>query len=132
MQECLGLKVTTLSMPATAKAFIALMMTGLVIEVVQFVGCLTTVGETDPVTVAARFPWLGPLREVGLGLLLAGIVLALATIAPNQSLQGRNRIRGVGVLPSDVVMSTRGRDRSCLERNGSIDVGSWDWSAGGD
>jgi hypothetical protein len=81
VQHRLGLKVTTLSMPTTAKAFVALMATGLMVEIVQFVGYLTTIGQTDPVAVASRIAWLGPLREVGLGLLLSGIVLALATIA---------------------------------------------------
>jgi hypothetical protein len=36
---------------------------------------------TDPTQVVIASTWLGPLREFGLGLLLAGIVLALATIA---------------------------------------------------
>jgi hypothetical protein len=34
-------------------------------------------GVDDP---TAWFAWLGPVREVGLGLILAGIVLALYTI----------------------------------------------------
>ena len=81
VQEALGLPVTTLKMPNTAKAFVVLMVTGLMIEVVQF-GLYVYITTFDDV---ARYTlwssWLGPFRELGLGLLLAGIILALATIA---------------------------------------------------
>ena len=81
VQEALGLSVTTLEMPNTAKAFVVLMVTGLMIEVVQF-GLYVYITTFDDV---ARYTlwssWLGPFRELGLGLLLAGIILALATIA---------------------------------------------------
>jgi len=78
IQETLGVKVYTPKMPTTAKAFVALMMVGLISEIVQFVGYVTVAGDAD---VAADFAWLGPLREFGLGLLLAAIALALVTIA---------------------------------------------------
>ena len=68
----------TPKMPGTAKAFVALMMVGLIAEVVQFIGYVTVAGSSD---VAVAFAWLGPLREFGLGLILAGIALALVTIA---------------------------------------------------
>ncbi len=46
-------------------------------SVVQFIGYVTVAGSSDP---ASAFAWLGPLREFGLGLILAGIALALVTI----------------------------------------------------
>jgi len=81
VQEALGVRVSTLIKPLSAKVFVGLMMLGLMISIVQFIGYAVTAGETDPVTFASRLAWLGPLREVGLGFLLAGIVMALATIA---------------------------------------------------
>lgn len=81
VQLSLGLTVKTLDMPKTAKAFIALMMAGLMLGIVQFVAYVIVAGSTDPGVYAANFAWLGPLREVSLGLLLSGIVLALASIA---------------------------------------------------
>jgi len=81
VQEALGLPVTTLKMPNTAKAFVVLMVTGLMIEVVQFglYVYITTFNDVARYTLWSS--WLGPFRELGLGLLLAGIILALATIA---------------------------------------------------
>jgi hypothetical protein len=81
VQQSLGLAVHTLRMPATAKVFVVLMMTGLMISVAQLLGYASVAGMTDPTAIAAASAFLGPLRELGLGLLLAGIVLALATIA---------------------------------------------------
>ena len=78
LQEALGITVKTPNMPATAKAFIGLMMLGVMLAVVQFVLYLVVAGGVD--TPAAWFAWLGPLRELSLGLILAGIVLALVTI----------------------------------------------------
>lgn len=81
VQESLGLRVKTLKMPATAKAFLALMMVGLMIAIAQFVlYVMVAATVTDPVTFAAWAAWLGPARELALGLLLSAIVLALATI----------------------------------------------------
>jgi hypothetical protein len=85
VQESLGVGVKTLIMPLTAKLFVGLMMMGLMIEMVQF-GFYLFVATLDGGTpegaasIAAYFTWLGPLREVGLGMILSGIVLALGTI----------------------------------------------------
>jgi hypothetical protein len=70
-------KVYTPKMPGTAKAFVVLMMLGLMASIVQFIGYVSVAGNSD---VAAAFAWLGPLREVGLGLILAGVALALVAI----------------------------------------------------
>ena len=78
VQETLGVKVYTPKMPGTAKAFVALMMVGLIAAVVQFIGYAAVAGSSNP---ASAFAWLGPLREFALGLILAGIALALVTIA---------------------------------------------------
>ena len=52
----------------------------LMLEMVQL-GFYIYVASLDNVaSISAYHAWLGPLREVGLGLLLSGIVLALATI----------------------------------------------------
>ena len=77
VQESLGVRVYTPKMPRTAKAFVALMMLGLMVSIAQFVGYVVVAGSSDP---AAAFAWLGPLREFGLGLILAGIALALVAI----------------------------------------------------
>jgi hypothetical protein len=81
VQESLGLTVRNLRMPTTAKLFVALMMAGLMIEIAQFVGYAYIATVPGTATYASLAAWLGPLREFGLGLLLSGIVLALATIA---------------------------------------------------
>jgi hypothetical protein len=81
VQQALGLNATTLKMPATAKAFVALMATGLMIAMIQFGLYLYTLTFDTAADVAIWWAWLGPFRELGLALLLAGIVLALATIA---------------------------------------------------
>jgi hypothetical protein len=87
VQESLGLTVKTLRMPVTAKLFIGLMMVGLMVEIAQFIGYayIATVPETADYATFSTF--LGPLREFGLGALLSGIVLALATIAKALSFQ---------------------------------------------
>ena len=84
VQKALGLNVITLKMPATAKAFVALMMAGLMVSMVQFgfyVYTVTGLNAESLADIAPWWAWLGPFRELGLALLLAGIVLALATIA---------------------------------------------------
>lgn len=81
VQESLGLTVKTLKMPVSAKLFVVLMMAGLLVGVAQFIGYLFVASLSDLTQVASNFAWLGPFRELGLGLLLAGIVLALASIA---------------------------------------------------
>jgi hypothetical protein len=92
IQESLGLSVVTLKMPRTAKLFVALMATGLMLGIFQFVAYLVVASNgTD---VAANFAWLGPIRELSLGLLLSGIVLALATIGNALGFQF-NRLREI-------------------------------------
>jgi hypothetical protein len=96
VQEALGIPVKTLKMPNTAKGFVVLMMMGLMIEIVQF-GLYIYISTFDDL---ARYTlwssWLGPFRELGLGLLLAGIILALATIGTALGFQF-SRIRDIVV-----------------------------------
>lgn len=78
VQAALGLTVKTLDMSKTAKAFVGLMALGVMVSMLQFVLYLVVAsGVANP---AAWFAWLGPLREVGLGVILSGIVLALVAI----------------------------------------------------
>ncbi len=84
VQESLGVKVYTPKMPAAAKGFVVLMMLGLIAEIVQFIGYLALAGSSDP---SLAFIWLAPLRELGLGLILAGITLSLVAIANVLSFQ---------------------------------------------
>jgi hypothetical protein len=81
VQLAAGVTVRTPNMPTTAKAFLGLMMVGLMIEIGQFVAYAIVATSDSAASVAEAFAWLGPVREFGLGLLLSGIVLALATIA---------------------------------------------------
>ena len=88
MQASLGLPVTTLKMPATAKAFVVLMMMGLMAGIAQFVLYMGQLSNAnDPASFSAWANWLGPFRELALGLILAGIVLALVTIGNVLSFQ---------------------------------------------
>lgn len=81
VQSSLGLPVTTLKMPASAKAFVGLMMMGLMTGIGQFVLYLVAMSHAnDPASFSSYLNWLGPLRELALGLILAGIVLALVSI----------------------------------------------------
>lgn len=81
VQSSLGIPVTTLKMPLTAKAFVALMMMGMMIGMLQFVGYVIAAGfAKNPASFSTWLNVLGPLRELSLGLILAGIVLALVTI----------------------------------------------------
>lgn len=78
VQAALGLTVKTLTMPRTAKVFVGLMALGVMVSMLQFVLYLVVAnGVANP---AAWLTWLGPLREVGLGLILSAIVMALVTI----------------------------------------------------
>ncbi len=81
VQESLGTTVKTLLMPLTAKIFLGLMMLGLMIELVQFGFYVYVASLNDAASIATYSSWLGPFREFGLGVLLSGVVLALATIA---------------------------------------------------
>ena len=80
VQESLGVAVKTPVMPFIAKAFVGLMMMGLMLAMVQFGLYAYVTTLDDPTSIAAYSAWLGPLREISLGLILSGIVLALATI----------------------------------------------------
>ncbi len=80
VQRSLGLPVRTLKMPVTAKLFVGFMMLGLMLAVVQFALYVAAAGVGSPMSFASWSAWLGPTRELSLGLLLAGIVLALVTI----------------------------------------------------
>ncbi len=91
-QESLGVVVKVLKMPTTAKLFVGLMATGLMLAVFQFIAYLVV--AANGTAVAANFAWLGPIRELSLGLLLSGIVLALATIATALGFQA-SRVREI-------------------------------------
>jgi hypothetical protein len=81
VQAAIGHQVRTLRMPVTAKIFIGLMALGVMVAIAQFglyVYAATLAADPAFVPIAA---WLGPLREFALGILLSGIVLALAAIA---------------------------------------------------
>lgn len=80
VQETVGVGVKTPVMPVIAKAFVGLMMMGLMLAMVQFILYLFVATLDNETTIAAYFAWLAPLREVSLGIILSGIVLALATI----------------------------------------------------
>lgn len=92
VQASLGLTVQTLKMPGTAKVFVALMMLGLMVSIAQFILYLVVAAGVD--NPAAWFAWLGPFRELGLGLILAGIAMALVTISNVLGFQFR-RIREI-------------------------------------
>lgn len=82
VQASVDVTVKTLDMPTSAKAFVGLMMLGVVVGIVQFIGYVVVASNAgDAAGFAASTAWLGPLREAGLGLLLSGIVLALYTIS---------------------------------------------------
>jgi hypothetical protein len=85
VQESVGAGVKTLLMPLTAKLFLALMVMGMMVSMLQLVlyivvATLDSATAAELQTINAWHAWLGPLREAGLGLLLSGIVLALVTI----------------------------------------------------
>jgi len=94
VQQSLGLPVKLLDMPTTAKAFVGLMMAGLMISITQFGFYVYAAANVTTSNIAANSAWLGPFRELGLGLLLAGIVLALATIGTALAFQA-GRVREI-------------------------------------
>ena len=89
VQRSLGVAIKTLRMPTTAKVFLGLMAAGLMIEMTQlgFSAYLQSLGHdpasagADTATLNTWSAWLGTFRFVGLGVMLSGVVLALATIA---------------------------------------------------
>lgn len=94
VQQSLGLSVKLLDMPKTAKAFVGLMMAGLTVSIAQFGFYVYAAANVTTSNVAANSAWLGPFRELGLGLLLAGIVLALAAIGTALAFQA-GRVREI-------------------------------------
>ena len=82
VQESLGVAVKTPVMPTSAKLFVGLMMVGLMLAILQFVLYIVVASNShdSPASFASWTAWLGPVREASLGLMLSGIVLALATI----------------------------------------------------
>ncbi len=91
VQESLGLTVKTLMMPTSAKVFVGLMVMGVMLAMLQFVLYLVVIygegGNRTLQSFQAWLAWLGPLREISLGLLLAGVVMALVTIGNVLSFQ---------------------------------------------
>jgi hypothetical protein len=88
VQRAVGEPVTVLAMPGSAKAFIMLMMVGTMVGIAQFVASIVLAGRADsPASYAELATFVNPIREVALGLLLSGIVLALATIGTVLSFQ---------------------------------------------
>lgn len=78
VQASVGAPIKTLKVPSTVWAFLGLMMAGVMGAMAQF-GLLVVATGLDNST--SWFAWLGPLGLFSLGLLLAGIVLALYSIA---------------------------------------------------
>lgn len=88
VQAAVGAEVTVLKMPGTAKAFVMLMMIGLMTGIAQFVASIVLAGRAnDAASFGELAAFVGPLREFSLGVILAGIVLALATISTVLSFQ---------------------------------------------
>lgn len=77
VQHSLGVPVKTLKVPLSAWAFVGLMMMGMMVGMAQFALYLVTTGLSDP---GSWFAWLAPLGMFSIGLMAAGIVLALYTI----------------------------------------------------
>ena len=80
VQESVGAHVKTLKTPLTAKLFLGLMMMGMMISMLQLGLYIYAATLDSTASLETWLTWLGPLREAGLGILLSGIVLALATI----------------------------------------------------
>lgn len=80
VQESLGVGVKTPIMPLTAKLFVGLMAMGLMLAMFHFATYLYVAALDNESTINIYMTWLGPLRKASLGIMLSGIVLALATI----------------------------------------------------
>lgn len=89
VQASVGAHIKTLKVPTAVWAFLALMMAGVMAAMANF-GLLVAVTAIDEP--ASWLAWLQPLGLFSLGLLLAGIVLALYTIGNVVGFQF-NRIR---------------------------------------
>ncbi len=95
VQRAGGINIATLPFPATARAFVALMMTGMMAGLTQFALSIVVAAKADtPASFMSWSVWLIPFRNVAVGLLLAGIVLALVTIADVLRFQS-SRLRAV-------------------------------------
>lgn len=82
VQQAGEIEIATLPFPSTARAFVALMMTGVMAGVTQFALSIVVATKADtPASFMSWSVWLVPFRSVAIGLMLAGIVLALVTIA---------------------------------------------------
>ena len=98
VQESVGKPVKTLKMPLSAKVFLALMMMGLVAELVAFGTLVFVAGQAHSAWIGATgidtagnvaalnratayAAWANPLREVALATILTSIVFALYTIS---------------------------------------------------
>lgn len=81
VQKAAGATISVLKMSPIAKGFIGLMMLGTMLGIGQFIASIVLAGKADdPGGYAELAAVVGPLREVALGILLSGVVLALATI----------------------------------------------------
>lgn len=98
IQESVGSRIKTLNMPASAWAFLILMMMGVMAALVAFgaqifvatqahdawIGATAAGIPGDPAALdraIAYAAWAGPLQQAALGMLLTGIALALYTIS---------------------------------------------------
>ncbi len=98
VQEAVGAPVKTLKMPWSAWVFIALMMMGLVAELIAFGTLAFVAGQAHTAWIGATGPdaagnvaaldratayavWANPLREAALGVILTGVAFALYTIS---------------------------------------------------
>lgn len=80
VQASLGVTVRTLRMPVTATLAAGAMALGLAVSVLQFFLHVAAAQVSDGQSFVAWLAWLGPTRQLGLGLVLAGIVLALVAV----------------------------------------------------
>ena len=81
VQKAAGVPIRVLAMSKTAKAFIGLMMVGVMIGIGQFIASIVLADKaSDPASFSELAAFVGPVREVALGVVLSGVVLALATI----------------------------------------------------
>ena len=67
-------------MPFVLKTFVGLVVMGFMLARVQFCFYVYMAALDHPASIAAYFAWLRPLSDISPGLILSGIVLALAII----------------------------------------------------
>ena len=77
-------KLVTIAQFAEAHPFVTehgIRFWGLMVSILQFILYIVAAGKADdPASFSSWSQWLGPFREIGLGLILMGIVLALYSI----------------------------------------------------